>query len=527
MRGPFAPGSLLWLLGFEIKLYWRGLFGTKGENPWPRVALIGFLLVLGAGAGFVGASVLSTLAPVENPSTASLILASFFLAAPASLMISQATGSVINVVYTRGDLPLLFSSPISPWAVTMSRALGVVINVCLLYLALLIFVMAWAPFVGAGAWFGLIPTVLALGMAATAFGMLLALGLMRLVGPKHARTVSQVMAGLFGAGIFIAFQSFNFLPDEREEVVIRSVIAWVRSVDTPAWNPALLPARAALGPPLAQGAWFGLALSFFACATFLFSRVLPRFVASIESIGAAKPKTKTGAKAFRSGVMANLLYKEWRLLRRDPLLLFQISLQLAYLFPLVLVMLTNISFRPDNAGPANAVFSSFCVLLLSSLGGNLAWLTASAEDAPDLIGGCPVGRGTVEAAKFFAAFVPVAALGLIPAGVFAMTSPFIGVVVFLCGAGAAASAALLGVWYQKPGNRREFRQKRQTSWTAAFGQAILAFSWSAVAGLIIGGLALWAAIPAILIAITLFVLEDGRPKGARDIGGARQVAVSR
>jgi ABC-2 type transport system permease protein len=514
----------LWLVGFELRIYWRGLFGVKGENPWPRIGLFCIVAVVGLGTGFLIASLLARADPIQAPDTLALILVSFALAVPASLMISQSIGAVINVAYTRADLALLFSSPVSPWVVTTSRVLGVVLNVALLYVALLLCVMAWAPFVGAVQWLGLIPAVLGIAMAATAIGILLALGLMRLVGPRRARVVSQVLAGLLGAGLFIGFQSFNFLPEEREEAAIAAALEWVRSLDTPAWNPLLLPARALIGPAWAQGLWFGLALVMLLGASWLFARVLPGFLAAVEGMATRPVRTAPGARAFQGGLMRTLVWKEWRLLARDPMLLFQIGLQLAYLVPLVVVMAINLGRSPETAA-INALYGGLCVFLAAGLAGSLAWLTASAEDAPELIAASPVRRATIETGKLIAAVAPVALLLLTPAVLIGWTAPLAGLATFAAGACAACTAALIGVWYQKPGNRREFRRQRNTSFVAGFGQFVLGGSWSAVAGLTISGLVVWAAIPLILIAITIFVLEDGRPKGARDVAVVPQPAT--
>ncbi len=517
MSNRFAPGGMVWLLGFEIKMYWRDLFGAKGDNPWPRIGLLAILGVVLLAFGFMVSSILATVDPSPNPPALMIVLTTLALGLPASLMVSQATGAVINVVYTRGDLPLLFSSPISPWTVSLSRALGVVLNVSLLYIVLLVAVFIWAPLTGALAWAPLLPTVIALAMAATAVGMLLALTMMRLIGPRHSRTVSQVLAGLLGAAFFIAAQSFNFLPEQREDAVVANGMAWLRAIEPSAWNPIWAPARAALGHWPSQLATFGLGAAFLSAATFLFSRAVSAHVAAVQGLSAAAPRRAAHTRPMRQGVMANLVRKEWRLLRRDPMLLFQISLQMAYMIPLLVVMAANLGIDPRGASAANGVFAGVCVLLAASLASSLVWLTASAEDAPELIGASPLGRGRVEAAKFIAAVTPVMVLNLAPAALFALSSPKTGLVVLLVGAAAASTAALLGVWYQRPGSRREFRRQRQSSLVAGVGQAILSLSWSGVAGLFVADLAPWAAIPLILVVITVFVLEDGRPRGARDV----------
>ena len=64
--------------------------------------------------------------------------------------------------------------------------------------------------------------------------------------------------------------------------------------------------------------------------------------AAISGLGARKRRAARPVRAMRSGVMSTLVNKEWRLLRRDPLLLSQILMQLFYLIPLFLVFGTRL-----------------------------------------------------------------------------------------------------------------------------------------------------------------------------------------
>src|SRR5262249_10213671 len=133
--------------------------------------------------------------------------------------------------------------------------------------------------------------------------------------------------------------------------------------------------------------------------------------AIISASGTKKRDERT--RAIRTDLRGTLIRKEWRLLTRDPLLLSQISLQLVYIFPLFFVI-----YRTANQGNGQVGIASIAgifVLLASSLSANLAWLTVSAEDAPDLMAAAPVSRDQIDFAKAAAAGLPVAALMTLPA----------------------------------------------------------------------------------------------------------------
>ncbi len=215
---------------------------------------------------------------------------------------------------------------------------------------------------------------------------------------------------------------------------------------------------------------------------------------------------------MRAGINATLILKEWRLLRRDPLLLSQILLPLLYFAPLFAVFGSRLGEEGFNRISA-AGFSSAFVLLVTSFAASLAWLTVSAEDAPDLIASAPVSRDSIDNAKAAAAALPSVLLLLPPViGAGIVVSPLVGFWLLLGGAAAIVSTCLIAIWHQTPGNRKEFRRRTRGSLLLNFGRSFVAFGWIGATGLAVSGWPLLAIIPALIALGLMLALHESRPK---------------
>lgn len=507
----FSPGGALWLLGHEMRLGWRGWrAASKSRGPGSIVLylMLAALLLFG---GYWAARGISFLTPAATPLSVGIIsLALLFLA---TLMLSQALVQTTDALYQRGDLDLLLASPLPPWRILIVRMSAIAINVALLYLLLLGAIWVWLPFMGGGVrWMGLAPSVLALALAVTGAGLFVARAMFALIGPRNTRVVSQILAGLVGAAIFLALQSQNFAPyEDRARIMGQAMAALMRYFGDPS-SVLALPARAALGEPLALGAWIGGCGLFFAFAVWWFGRGFATNAAAVASLGGPRRRADLRVRAFRGGLARTLMVKEWRLLWRDPLLLSQIALQLIYLLPLFFVFARDLG--EDGFGRAQiGLFSGAFVLLSSTLASSLAWLTVSAEDAPDLIAAAPLARPRVERAKAFAAGAPVAGLMLLPiAGALVIDPP--AAFWLSLGVGAAiASACFIAIWHQTPASRKDFRRRRaQSSFGAAIGQSFVLMGWAGATGLAVAGWPLAAIIPALIALGLVLALSESRPK---------------
>lgn len=506
----FGPGGVLFLLSHEMLLTWRNFRATgKGRNV--RRAI--FYTFLTAGLGFGGywaARFLSEVTPQPNVITLGIV--GGVLAILFSLMLSQALMLITESLYQRGDLDLLLASPVPLWRVVLVRMSAIAINVGLFYLILVAAVCVWLPSFGGWAWIGFAPAILLLTLFATAVALVLARILFALIGPKNTRVVAQILGSLIGAAFFIASQIPRFSEDETRAQAMRQIFeAAVPVLGNPA-SPLSLPARAAFGLNVDLAIWAAVAAGAFLLAVWWYASGFARDAAAIAGLGQRRKRNTRAARGMRGGTRATLVSKEWRLLRRDPLLLSQILLPLLYFAPLFVVFGSQISEGGMTRFSAAGVASAF-VLIVTSFAASLAWLTVSAEDAPDLITSAPVSRDEVDNAKAFAAAAPSALLLLPPViGVGVFVSPMAGFWLALGGAAAIISTCLIAIWHQTPGSRKEFRRRTRGSLMLNIGRSFVAFGWITATGAAVSGWPLLAIIPAIIALGLMLALHESRPK---------------
>jgi ABC-2 type transport system permease protein len=365
-------------------------------------------------------------------------------------------------------------------------------------------VFVWLPLHGGWGWMGLFPSVLALALAVTALGLVLARVLFKLLGPARTRLAAQILGSLIGAGFFLVYQ-FNIATGDRDLLFDR-VVAFTRSIDWDLDSAFFIPARAALGDPAALAIWLSLAFCAYALAVWWFAAPFVADAAAVAGLGVRK-KRDTRKRRFQGGLSLTLVRKEWRLLARDPMLLVQVLLPLLYFAPLVWLQWRALDLDGVQ-GLAIGSMAGVFVYIASMLAANLVWFTVSAEDAPDLIAAAPVSRARVEYAKAFAAGSPAALLMLVPAIVVARIAPMAGVWLWLGGAAAIASTCLIGVWRQQPGSRKNFRRRTPRTLGTSFGQFFVNFCWASATGFAVGGVALLGLIPGLIAIGLLLAVQD-------------------
>ena len=506
----FGPGGVLFLLSHEMLLTWRA-FRASGKGRHVRRAI--FYTMMAAFLGFGGywaARFLSEVTPTPNVMTLGIV--GGVIAILFSLMLSQALMLITESLYQRGDLDLLLSSPIPLWRIVIVRMSAIAINVGIFYLILVAAVCVWLPFFGGWAWIGFAPAILLLTLFATAAALVLARILFALIGPKNTRVAAQILGSLIGAAFFIASQIPRFSENESRARAMQDVFnAIIPVVGNPA-SPISLPARAAFDLNADLAIWAGVAAVSFLLAVWWYASGFARDAAAIAGLGQRRKRNTRAARAMRAGVNATLIFKEWRLLRRDPLLLSQILLPLLYFAPLFAVFGSRLGEEGFNRISA-AGFSSAFVLLVTSFAASLAWLTVSAEDAPDLIASAPVSRDSIDNAKAAAAALPSVLLLLPPViGAGIVVSPMVGFWLLLGGAAAIVSTCLIAIWHQTPGNRKEFRRRTRGSLLLNFGRSFVAFGWIGATGLAVSGWPLLAIIPALIALGLMLALHESRPK---------------
>jgi ABC-2 type transport system permease protein len=498
---PFKPPSTLWLLSHELRLAWRGfLAGRKGRGPGALIAfvILGGLIVVGGVA--MGLALRGQEVPVIP---LAVIIVDLALAVILTLMLSSTLAASADALYERGDLDLLFSSPLAPRKVLFVRALGLAVNAGLWFMIPAVLLLTPSIVLGHPAWLGVFVVLAAAALGASGVGLLLAMALFALIGPRRTRTVAQVMAALIGAAFFLASQYRNLMGERASESLFARIATDAREgrIQPPPF--ADLPLRAALGQPIPL-----LILVVVGAGIFLFAaQTLGRRFADAAA-ATQGAETRKGAKgptrAFAAGPFQATVRKELRLISRDAALLSQVLLRVLYMLPLALVLARSAAHMPvwALAGPAAAV-----TFLAGQVAGSLVWITVSAEDTPDLLAIAPAPMSVLRQAKLTAALLPVAVLLVIPIAVLAWYAPLAGLWTALGAALSAWTTGLIGVWHQKPGKRSDFRRRRSGSLLATFAELFIATLIGAATALAVAGWYVWALLPLIVAGALMMALR--------------------
>jgi ABC-2 type transport system permease protein len=443
-----------------------------------------------------------------DPDGKTLFSVSLIIALYLSLMLSQAMETVTRTLYSRGDLDLVLSSPVSP-----ARLFAVRIATNALLAAALAVVLV-APFVdalvaaGGARWLAAYGVAASAGVIAGAVAVAITVGLFRLLGPKRTRIVAQVVAAVIGAAFAIGLQVSAILYygniTRATFSASPSLLANLPGQGSPLW----LPARAVLGDLTALAIVVVAALTVLALVAAAFAPRLGEHSLAATEIAGSTGRRHARGRAFRvSSAAAALRRKEWLLLRRDPWLVSQTLTQLLYLIPPALLLMKNF-------GTSTGAFVVVAMVLVSvggQLGGALAWLAISGEDAPDLVRAAPVAAFAVTRAKVEAVMGAVAIMLAPLLLAFAFIAPLDALAAMLGIACAAASTIRIQLWFRSQAKRNHFRRRHTSSRIATFAEALVSFSWAAAAGLAATGTWL-AAISAGVALIILAVVRSLSPR---------------
>lgn len=421
--------------------------------------------------------------------------------------IASTMSAVTRMLYQRGDLDLLLSSPISSRKLVAVRLLGLAIE------AVGSVAMLLLPFANANAlqgrphWLALYPALAAAGLAGSGIGLALALGLFTLVGPRRARVVSQIVATLVGASAVVAAQLIAVLPSGAQTALFASV-----SSPTGGANALLrlltTPERAASGDVRAILAWLAVASAIFLGSIVLFGDAF--VTAAMRSAGAPATQGRSRAKSrFRIGLGAAMRVKEHRLLWRDPWLISQMMLQALYTLPVGLALWKN----GGVTGSAGIAFGPTLVVIAGQLSGSLAWIALSAEDAPEFLATAPATRGQIERAKLAAVAFPVALAMTAPMLALAWASPWGAFCAVGCAIGAGLSGVLLMLWRQAPARRGMVLRRHSASKLVALGEHWLSLLWAMATGIAALGSATFL-VPVALVALTMMLVRPARVRQA-------------
>jgi ABC-2 type transport system permease protein len=365
-------------------------------------------------------------------------------------------------------------------------------------------------------WLAGYPVLASIALLAAAAGLSLAMGLFKLIGARATRTVGQLLAAIIGASFFLISQSRNFLPDGGRRL-FGGVFGWAESGVFDPGAPLSWPARAVFGEPTPLLAFIGASvLIFMGVAAGLGRRFsADASVAAGVDSGSTQVSSRTvSARSFGGGVFVTMMRKELRLLVRDPTLLSQVLLRTLYVLPLTFVMVKGAGQSPSQhisqvAAMVGALrlasLAGAVTFMAGQVAGSLAWITISAEDAPELLACAPVDGGVVRRAKLAATMIPVAILLALPLGALLWLAPWVGACAILGAIAASASAGLINLWFEKPTPRKAFRNRRGGSVLGAIAETLVCLGWGVTAGMA-AAMTPWALIPAAASLVALGVL---------------------
>jgi ABC-2 type transport system permease protein len=501
------PGSTLWLLLHELRLSYRAVALQKGGRL--RLVILGAALV--AFTVFGGVPLAKVLAPARiTPSP--LLLMSFDLAIVVTftLILSQTLSSAVSSFYERGDLDLLLSSPLPPRRVLTVKAVGVATTPFLWFALFLTPVVVPLALLGQPQWLADYAILAAIALLAAAAGLSLAMALFRSIGARRTKTVGQLLAAVIGATIFLISQS-RYLMHDNGAHLLGGVGRWAMSGVFASNAPLAWPARAVMGEPLPLLVFAAVSLAIFGSVTVGLGRRFAGDAAAAAGASVQTPKASNRAvtaKSFGGGVFSTLVRKELRLLIRDPMLLSQVLLRTLYVVPLTFVMIKSGAHDPATGLVSQIRLASLAgaiTFMAGQVAGSLAWITISAEDAPELLACAPVDGALVRRAKLTATMIPVAVLLTLPLLVLIWLSPWAGACAAFGVAASAVSSGLVNLWFEKPAPRKAFRNRRGGSVVGAIAEIVLGLGWAATTGIAAAGQP-WALASAGLTLVIMGVL---------------------
>jgi len=449
-------GSLLWLVLHEVRLTFRG-GRRKGLGTWLRIVL----MLLFLGLGIAAAIALRDVALAPRPRW--LVAANAALILLLTFMTTQSLMNALRTLFEKSDLDLLLSSPLPRERVLAAKLLGLAASAAATYCLLLLPLALPVAILGHPRLLALVPVLAALAMIAASLGVALAIAMVRVIGARGAKTVGQIVAAALGGAIYLASQLGGRGPGGGR---LSAVMTWLTAHGWGAAGWSAVPARGLFGElgPLALVLLFSTAL--FAATSWLFRT---HFLASVQSAGehvGTRRRARTRAAAFPHSLLGAVLAKELRLLLRSPEILFVVLLRLIYLLPLVLIG-TRHGALDALATPSLAAVG---VVAAGQLCGSLAWLTISAEDAPDLLAVAPVAAARLKRLKLAAALAAVAPVAaLIPLVIAWRGAPLAALVAYAGTLAAGAAAGWIELLFGKPAKRSTFRRRQGSLLTSLLG----------------------------------------------------------
>jgi len=529
----FVPGSILWLARHQIRLSWRlGRLGKKMPSWLKPVFTILFVAFLSFSMGYGIAKIFEAAAGDYKQ------ISSLAGAVILTLMISGISMNLMGSFMTiteKGDLDLLLSSPIPPHRFVAARLISSAWRGFCIYAGFAT-IFFGASIVMISPMFASIYVVVAgFAILDAALTYMIARQALLWFGLRNGRRATitlgavGVMIGLIGYQMVSSSGSLGRLAAKADDpnaslvvlhdwiVGLTSNLSWLGGTILGDWQGALV--------FLVAGAVVSAGVLHFA------GKRYDQDVAFLNGQNDHAPHKarKAHAQQFRRPALVMVFHKEWLSLTRDPLFVSQLIVPLFTMVPFlgfVWNALTNPEDQSEMAPVMGAMFAAITVFNVTMLTSSLAWLTASVEEARDLLQASPLDPKIILQGKVLAASGPALIELFIVAALVAWAWPVAALTILVMGTATCAGACVIEFSRPRPTKRPKMTQRPDRSLvTVLFGLG-LGILWACAAGLAAAKITWWL-LPAALAITISYVAWATRPRELSSIPVSQPlVAVS-
>ncbi|MBV1777428.1 hypothetical protein KSF73_17030 [Burkholderiaceae bacterium DAT-1] len=408
------PGSVLWLLKWELKLSFREMMSGSKQQAialWVGIALSAVLfLVLAAMAA--GLFYLIDFTPqgaklIDELGTTALGIAWLALLFVNLLISMQRT---LAVLFERGDMDLLMSSPIPVSRLLTVRSIGIVLNAIYLPLWLVV------PFSLVGIGFGhfnliaMFPALLAMGAISSVPAMLSIIWLARRFGAKRAKHIAQRISVFVSIGFVLLMQLPNILIQSGKGDQLAHFFSQFKA---PAQAVCNWLGYAIVGSPQPLLGLILIGGGAFAWTIHLGKR---QFGALTQADIAQSPHTGTQIDrvSFDLRLPSLVFRKEWKLILREPQLLMMT------LMPPMLMCLTIIGqIVGKHADKGLTMMTGMMVFIFAITASNLVWMAVALDEGHALLASAPADIRRIRKWQLISILIPILISSLLPLGLVA------------------------------------------------------------------------------------------------------------
>ena len=529
----FVPGSILWLARHQIRLSWRlGRLGKKMPSWVKPVFTILFVAFLSFSMGYGIAKTFEAAAGDYKQ------ISSLAGAVILTLMISGISMNLMGSFMTiteKGDLDLLLSSPIPPHRFVAARLISSAWRGFCIYAGFAT-IFFGASIVMISPMFASIYVVVAgFAILDAALTYMIARQALLWFGLRNGRRATitlgavGVMVGLIGYQMVSSSGSLGRLAAKADDP--NAILVLLHD-----WIVQLTSNLSWLGGTI-LGDWLG-ALVFLVAGAVVSAAVLhfvgKRYDQDVAFLNgqndhAPHKARKAHAQQFRRPALVMVFHKEWLSLTRDPLFVSQLIVPLFTMVPFlgfVWSAMTNPEEQNEMAPVMGAMFAAITVFNVTMLTSSLAWLTASVEEARDLLQASPLDPRIILQGKVLAASGPAIIELFIVSALVAWAWPVAALTILVMGTATCAGACVIEFSRPRPTKRPKMTQRPDRSLvTVLFGLG-LGILWACAAGLAAANI-LWWLLPAALAITMSYVAWATRPRDLSSIPVSQPlVAVS-